>query len=96
MGIFDAVGFCADGVGKCCDLGVVVVCWRGPRTGGGNLGACHHGHDKVMPGGRTLASAEREIPQIRLRISISAEYFVAIKINDTFIDVKCDGTAHVR
>ena len=72
MGIFDAVGFCADGVGKCCDLGVVVVCWRGPRTGGGNLGAGHHRHDKVMLGGRTLVSAEGEIPQIRFVILVSS------------------------
>jgi len=72
MGKFNAVGFRADCVDEGCDVGGFASGGQGPRAGSGNLGAGHHRHDKVMLGGRTLVSAEGEVPQIRFFILVSS------------------------
>ena len=57
MSKLDTVGLCAYCVCKVRDLSGAVGGGRGPRAGGGHLGAGHHRHDIVMLGGRTSEAA---------------------------------------
>jgi hypothetical protein len=70
MGKFNAVGFCADCVGKGCDGDGGWGC--GTCVGVGHLGTGQHRHDWVMLGGRTCMASDWESPQIRHRVFVAA------------------------